>query len=58
VQSRTALILVSCNIRFAPILVQLGTAPISMSLIQSIASVPILVQLLIKLAPILVQLLV
>jgi len=51
-----AFILVSYNTRFAPILVQLETALISMSLIQFVAFIPISVQLLIKLALILVQL--
>ena len=53
-QSRTALILVSCsiritlilvyfNIRFAPILVRLGITLILVSLIRFVAFIPILV---------------
>jgi len=57
-RSGIAPILVSCSIKFALILVQLGTTPILVSLIRFIAFVLILVRLLIELALILVRLLV
>ena len=57
-QSRTALILVSCGIGPTPILVRPGTTPISVCFVQFKVLIPILVQLPVESAPLLVQLLV